>query len=59
MVHDEFNIFLSVLHLLNDPRTQQNPPPVPTFPATSNYSHPQEDHFRHSFVAATDYYLPQ
>jgi len=52
-------IFLSVPHLLNDPRTQQNPPPEHTFQPTSNYNHPQEDPCQHSFAVATDYYPPQ
>jgi len=51
--------FLSVPHLLNDPRTLQNPPLKPTFPTTSNYNHLQEDHCRHSFAVATDYYQPR
>jgi len=51
--------FLLVSHLLNDSRTQLNPPPEHTFPLTSNYNHPQEDPCRHSFAAATDYYPPQ
>jgi len=51
--------FLSVPHLLNDPRTQQNPPPKHTFPPTSDYNHPQENPCRHSFPTATDYYPPQ
>jgi len=51
--------FLSMPHILNDPRAQQNLPSEPTFPITSNYDHPQEDPCRHSFAAATDYYPPQ
>jgi len=58
MVRGEFNIFLSILHLLNDPRAQQNPPPEPTFPTISNYDHPQENPCRHSFAAEIDYYPP-
>ena len=50
---------LLVSHLLNDPQTQQNPPPETTFSATSNYNHPKEDPCRHSFAAATNYYPPQ
>jgi len=45
--------------LLNDPQTQQNPQPKPTFPIATNYNHPQEDPYRHFFVAAIDYYQPQ
>jgi len=38
---------MSMPQLLNDPYTQQNPPPEPTFPFATNYNHPQEDLYQH------------
>ena len=50
---------LLVSQILKDSCRQPKPPSEPTFPAATNYNHPQHDHYRHSFVTTIEYYQPQ